>query len=396
MTATGISVTIAAILWCVATGWHVLTHMLALVRHRKPAGEPPPASAFTVVAPMVGDADASAAYVAALVDLAKAGAEVLICVEEYDDPAAERVTLHWTYLTGELPPLLIGRAAISFNPKVNNIAKGLETASRSLIVVMDSGSLLRVDELRAMGAMINERTGLVQGLKPPRDARNWAAEAECTMLNGYSARMIFALDKIGLQAACGGILLFSRAAFEKIGGVDAFSIEIAEDQSLLAAMRSAGLRTTVADIVPAFPRPYRRWSDIWGRQVRWARLRWLMAPVTVFLEPLLSGTVSMVAALMAGPALLPAWLDWTPAGGIAAIVVAHWAIWIGAEMLFLAGRGLHLSWRQPPCIVLRETLMLPIAVHALSGRDIKWRDVDVVGGWREQRARAANSGGAAA
>ena len=396
MTATGISVTIAAILWCVATGWHVVTHMLALVRHRQPAGEPPPASAFTVVAPMVGDTDASAAYVAALVDLAKAGAEVLICVEEYDDPAAERVTLHWTYLTGELPPLLIGRATISFNPKVNNIAKGLETASRPLIVVMDSGSLLRVDELRAMGAMINERTGLVQGLKPPRGARNWAAEAECTMLNGYSARMIFALDKIGFQAACGGILLFSRAAFEKIGGVDAFSIEIAEDQSLLAAMRAAGLRTTVADIVPAFPRPYRRWSDIWGRQVRWARLRWLMAPVTVVLEPLLSGAVSMVAALMAGPVLLPAWLDWTSAGGIAAIVVAHWTIWIGAEMLFLAGRGLHLSWRQPPCIMLRETLMLPIAVHALSGRDIKWRDVDVVGGWREQRARAANRSGAAA
>jgi ceramide glucosyltransferase len=396
MTATGLSVTIAAILWCVATGWHVATHLLALVRHRKPAGEPPPASAFTVVAPMVGDSDASAAYVAALVDLAKAGAEVLICVEEYDDPAAERVTVHWTYLTGELPPLLIGRATISFNPKVNNIAKGLETASRSLIVVMDSGSLLRVDELRAMGAMINERTGLVQGLKPPRGARNWAAEAECTMLNGYSARMIFALDKIGFQAACGGILLFSRAAFEKVGGVDAFSIEIAEDQSLLAAMRTAGLRTTVADIVPAFPRPYRRWSDIWGRQVRWARLRWLMAPVTVFLEPLLSGTVSMVAALMAGPALLPAWLDWTSAGGIAAIVVAHWAIWIGAETLFLWGRGLHRSWRQIPCIVLRETLMLPIAIHALSGRDIRWRDVDVVGGWRERRARAANRGGAAA
>ncbi|MBM3619848.1 MAG: glycosyltransferase [Alphaproteobacteria bacterium] len=396
MTATGLSVTIAAILWCVATGWHVVTHVLALVRHRKPAGEPPPASAFTVVAPMVGDGDASPAYVAALVDLAKAGAEVLICVEEYDDPAAERVTLHWTYLTGELPPLLIGRATISFNPKVNNIAKGLETASRSLIVVMDSGSLLRVDELRAMGAMINERTGLVQGLKPPRGARNWAAEAECTMLNGYSARMIFALDKIGFQAACGGILLFSRAAFEKIGGVEAFSIEIAEDQSLLAAMRDAGLRTTVADIVPAFPRPYRRWSDIWGRQVRWARLRWLMAPVTVFLEPLLSGAVSMVAALMAGPALLPAWLDWTSAAGIALIVVAHWAIWIGFEMLFLKGRGLHWSWRQIPCIVLRETLMLPIAIHALSGRDIKWRDVDVVGGWREQRARAASRGGAAA
>jgi ceramide glucosyltransferase len=395
MTATGLCVTIAAILWCVATGWHVATHMLALVRHRKPVGEPPPASAFTVVAPMVGDGDASAAYVAALVDLSKAGAEILICVEECDDPAAERVTLHWTYLTGELPPLLIGRATVSFNPKVNNIAKGLETASRPLIVVMDSGSLLRVHELRAMGAMINQHTGLVQGLKPPRDARNWAAEVECTMLNGYTARMIFALDKLGALAACGGILLFSRTAFEKIGGVDAFSIEIAEDHSLLVAMRSAGLRTTVADVVPAYPRPYRRWSDVWGRQVRWARLRWLMAPVTVFLEPLLSGAVSMAAALVAGPALLPTWLDWTSAGGVAAIVVAHWAIWIGAEMLFLRGRRLHWSWRQIPCIVLRETLMLPIAVHALSGRDIRWRDVDVVGGWREQRARAANSGGAA-
>lgn len=396
MTATGLSVTIAAILWCVATGWHVATHLLALVRHRKPRGEPPPASAFSIVAPMVGDSDASAAYVAALVDLSKAGAEVLICVEEYDDPAAERVTLHWTYLTGDPPPLLVGRATVSFNPKVNNIAKGLETASRPLIVVMDSGSLLRVDELRAMGAVIDERTGLVQGLKPPRGAKNWAAEAECTMLNGYTARMIFALDKLGIQAACGGILLFSRAALDKVGGIDCFSQEIAEDFSLLMAVRAAGLRVTVSDIVPDYPRPYRRWRDIWGRQVRWARLRWLMVPLTVILEPLLSGAVSMVAALIAGPALLPPWLDWTSPAGIAAIVVTHWGTWIGAELLFLWGRGLHLSWKQAPCIMLRETLMLPIAVHALSGRDIKWRDVDVVGGWREQRARAADGGGAAA
>ena len=66
----------------------------------------------------------------------------------------------------------------------------------------------------------------------------------------------------------------------------------------------------------------------------------------------------------------------------------------GLALLFLWGRGLHRSWKQAPCIVLRETLMLPIAIHALSGRDIKWRDVDVVGAWREQRARAANGGGA--
>ena len=76
--------------WTASTALHWATAILAGQRRPAPdrlAAVSHPPDDFSIVAPMSGAADASAAYVQALMTLSGAGAEVLICVAAEDDGA---------------------------------------------------------------------------------------------------------------------------------------------------------------------------------------------------------------------------------------------------------------------------------------------------------------------
>ena len=75
---------------------------------------------FSIVAPMNGAGDATAAYVRSLAELARSGAEILICVADADDGAVAPTRAVWPEA-----PILIGHDD-TFNPKMNNVRKGLE------------------------------------------------------------------------------------------------------------------------------------------------------------------------------------------------------------------------------------------------------------------------------
>ena len=85
------------------------------------------AADFSIVAPMAGSHDAAPAYVAALKALAEAGAEILICVAGEEDGAVPAVRALWPDA-----PVLVG-SDTTFNPKMNNVRKGLEAGFTVLI-----------------------------------------------------------------------------------------------------------------------------------------------------------------------------------------------------------------------------------------------------------------------
>ena len=132
----------------------------ALARGRRP--EPPvrhrPAD-FSVVAPMAGAADASPAYVAALRALAGDGAEILICVARGDDGAVAPTRALWPDA-----PFLVG-SDTTFNPKMNNVRKGLEAARRPVVALCDAGILVDADTLCRVAAPLGGSIGLVLALK---------------------------------------------------------------------------------------------------------------------------------------------------------------------------------------------------------------------------------------
>src|SRR5690349_9174317 len=212
----GLVVSIGGAWWAAAAVIQWLSAALA----RRPGPMTAPhhrPSDFSIVAPLNGAADASPTYVAALRSLAEQGAEILICVADAEDGAVGAVRALWPDA-----PLLVGRDT-TFNPKMNNVRKGLEAARRPVVALCDAGITLAADTLSRAAAPLGERVGLVLALKAAEAPGNFAAELECAYINGHQARFLFAADRLGLAVASGGVTLLSFEALQRIGNWRGFN-----------------------------------------------------------------------------------------------------------------------------------------------------------------------------
>ncbi len=364
---------------CLGLGWWAassVVHWASAALARSPRAQTAVhhhAADFTVVAPMNGAGDASTAYVMALAELSRAGAEVLICVVSEDDGAVVPTRAAWPDA-----PILIG-SDDTFNPKMNNVRKGLEAASRPVVALCDAGVALDAGELGRIAAPLSHGVGLVLALKAGEAPGNFAAEMERAYIDSHQARFLFAADRIGIAVASGGVTALTRETLQRIGNWQGFNRWIADDYSVVRSVRELGLATRLGDVMPQLPLGRRDWSVVWRRQVRWARTR-LRLPVwpLVLWEPAIGWAVSGVAgaAALAGLGAGP--------GIVLAGLLFHTVVWLCGEKWFMAGRGLSFGPRAALAALLREALAPVLMVSALSSRSIDWRGTDLGGRWRRR------------
>lgn len=335
------------------------------------------ASDFSIVAPMAGAGDATAAYVQALRQLAEAGVEVLICVARADDGAVAPARRVWPEA-----PILVGEDD-TFNPKMNNVRKGLEAAGRPVVGLCDAGIELGLDELCRAAAPLAAGAGLVLALKAAEAPGTFAAEIERAYIDGHQARFLFAADRLGLAVASGGVTLMARETLQRIGSWRGFNRWIADDYSVVRSVRELGLSTQLGDVMPRMPLGERSWPTVWQRQVRWARTR-LRLPVwpLVLWEPAIGGAVTGLAGV---GALICSGANATLVAGA---LVAHTVAWLLAEKWFMTGRGLSFGVRAAAAALAREVLAPVLIVNALWGRSIYWRGSDLGGQWRDRHGTA--------
>ena len=374
----------ACILFWAGLGWWLATMAVqwisaGLGRWRRAADPVRHGAAdFSIIAPMIGVRDASPAYVRRLADLSRAGAEVLICVTSEDDEAVGRTRADWPDA-----PILVG-SDDTFNPKLNNVRKGLEAASRPIVALCDAGIDLELSELTSAAAHLSDKVGLVLALKTGNRPENFAAEMECSYINGHQARFLTAADRLGMPVASGGVTILTRDTLQRIGGHQGFLSYLADDYSVVRVVRDRlGQTTWLAGVMPRLLVGGRLWPDVWRRQVRWGSTRLKLSPevrALVLLEPaigwLASGLALVVALLAAGVA--PIWL--------ALAVALHTVVWLAAEGWFLAGRGLPFGPRAWAAALAREALVPLLAAQAWLGRNrIDWRGTNLAAGWQPAR-----------
>jgi ceramide glucosyltransferase len=376
------------ILFWVFGGWWAATLLVqgvsaGLARSRRPIGlrRHGPAD-FSVVAPVSGGRDASDAYIRTLAALARRGAEVLVCVTSEDDPALRQVRALWPDAA-----VLVG-SDDTFNPKLNNVRKGLEAATRPVVALCDAGIALTEDDLAAAAGELSDEVGLVLALKVGDRPENFAAEMECAYINGHQARFLLAADRLGMPVASGGVTILTREVLHRIGVHQGFLNYLADDYSVVRTVREQTGRTTrLAHAMPRLVVGRRLWKDVWRRQVRWGSTRLNLAPevrALVLFEP----AIGWLASTMA---LIAAWL----AGGAASVylplaVAAQTSAWFAMEGWFLAGCGLPFGPRAWAAALVRETLVPVLAAKAWLGRNsIDWRGTNLAAGWRPGRDGAA-------
>ncbi len=290
--------------------------------------------------------------------------EVIFCAADADDPVLPLVRM----LMAEYPQvesrLLIGNSCVSRNPKLNNLVKGWHAARHPWVMMIDSNVAMPKDHVARMLAAWRADTGLVCSPPVGSAPADAGAELECGFLNTYQARWQLLADGIGFGFAQGKSMLWRRDILDRAGGIEALANEIAEDAAATKIVRAQGLRVRLVGAPFMQPLGARTFTDVWRRQVRWARLRRETFRL-YFVPELLVGAVPALAAaaLAAGSAGWP----------LAPVLMPLLALWYGAEAALAHATGWHLSWRSIPLWMLRDALLPLLWVAAWAGNDFEWR-----------------------
>jgi ceramide glucosyltransferase len=357
---------LATALFCVIfTVIQIGSIAIAIVRLRRTSplhhGEYPPVS---LVRPLCGIDNFGAETLRSTFELDYPRCEILFCVADAADPVLPLVNKLIAAYPAVDARLLIGDDPVSANPKLNNVVKGWRAASRDWIIFVDSNVLMPRDYVQRLFASWRADTGLVTS--PPIGSRplGFWAEIECAFLNTYQARWQYIVDSFGSGFAQGKTMLWRRADLERAGGIQALGREVAEDAAATKIVRGAGLTVRLLGRPVAQPLGRRKASDVWNRQLRWARLR-RASFFIYFLPELFSGGVLPMICT----AILAHALGWP----VLLCVIGFMLFWYGNEMALAAASGWHVSALHP-CYGLVRDLMLPaLFVSALRGNDFVWR-----------------------
>jgi ceramide glucosyltransferase len=331
-------------------------------RTRRPA--PHPAPPVSIVQPLCGVEAFSRETLASIFALDYPDYEILFCVADPADPIAPIARRAIAAHPGIPARLLIGDDRVSANPKLNNVVKGWKAASRPWVIIADSNLLMPPDYIQRLLARWRADTGIV--CAPPIGARpgTFAAEIECGFLNTYQARWQYAAESLGFGFAQGKTMLWRRDVLEAGGSIEALGAEIAEDAAATKLIHRAHLRAHLVN--RPFPQPLgvRSWRDVWGRQVRWARLRRATFALYFAPELLTSSLFPLAAAGFAAPEV---GLDPAAAVALAAL------LWYGAEAGLARLAGWPLAWSSAPAWIARDILLPWLWVRGWSRNQFVWR-----------------------
>jgi ceramide glucosyltransferase len=333
----------------------------------------------TVIRPLKGIEPFSHATLKSTFDLQPAAAEILFCVETAADPIVpivERLIADHPEVRARL---LIGRDAISGNPKLNNLAKGWNAAQQNWIAFIDSNVLLPSDALVQLASKVDGDTGMV--CSPPVGSTpvGLASKLECAFLNSYQARWQTSGDAIGYGFAQGKVMYFRRAVIEAGGGIVALGTEPAEDAAATKLIRAQGLQVRLVDRFFEQPIPERTLKEVWARQLRWSQLRRASFPVP-FAAEILSG--SLLPLLLTAIACSSAGIPAMP------ILLVLFGVWYNTEQLLVR----FLGWPSTVIYSVARDALLPLLwTQAWMSKDFVWHG-NAMRAERETVPRAVNAG----
>lgn len=350
-----------------AIAFQLASIAIAIIRCRMPARElapPPDAPPISIIRPVCGIDNFVEATLRSTFLLDYPRYEILFCAASTRDPVVALVQS----LIDEHPhvaaKLLIGDERISANPKLNNVLKGWLSAAHDQIVMTDSNVLLPRDYVQRLLAAWTPGTGMVSAPPIGSHPSGLWAQLECVFLNTYQARWQYVADSIGLGFAQGKTLFYRRSDIEAMGGLRALAAEAAEDAASTKIMRAGGRRVRLVDAPFRQPLGERRRSDVWDRQVRWARLRRDSFTFFYCLEVGAGAALPFLAAIV---------LAIATGYSVIAAAAAFLTLWYGAEMLLCAVAGWHLSVLYPLHAMLRDAMLPILWVEGWREAGFVWR-----------------------
>jgi ceramide glucosyltransferase len=353
--------------------------VVLMLRRRRTAsrhiGRPP----VTILRPLRGLENHIEATLASTFAIRYPRFEVIFCVADAEDPVVPLVRRLIAANPQANTRLMIGNDRISINPKLNNLVKGWHAARHDWIVMADSNVLIPADYIDRLLSAWTRDTGLV--CSPPVGVlpAGAAADLECAFLNSHLARWELLGDLIGSGFALGKTMLWRREDLESVGGILALATGPAEDTSATKLIRAMGKRIRLVPEPFSQPLGYRRYGEVWRRQLRWARLQRSSFPAVYAIQGAAGGVIPMAcAAALAAFGAFP-----VPA------FVLFFASWYGAEVGLAWRYGWPISQRIVVFLVLRDLILPVLWAAGWVGSRFTWRGntMDIAGVTGKDRVR---------
>ena len=338
------------------------------IRRAKPRRTPlpPPANApgVSIVRPVCGIDNFCEATLGSSFRLDYPTYEVIFCCARANDPVVPVVERLIAAHPEVRARLIIGDEKVGANPKLNNCVRGWDAARYEWIVLADSNVLLPGDYIQRMLASWGPKTGLVCSMPQGSRPRNIWAEFEIAILNTYQARWQYSADGVGTGFAQGKNMLWRRDVMEAGGGIRALAAEIAEDAASTKLVRRQGLKINLVDSPFEQPLGKRSFSDVWLRQIRWARMRRKTFPGHCAPE---------ILADCATPTILASYtahlLNWN----VPLVAIATLGLLYLTEFVLARANRWYFSWRMPLLFLLRDLMLPVIYLDAWLLDDFTWR-----------------------
>jgi ceramide glucosyltransferase len=362
---------LTASLWLICTalaivGAAYLVFAAALVRKLKVGAAPALKSApgVTILKPLCGAEPGLATNLASFCVQAYPGpVQIVFGVSEVSDAAAAVVPQLATKFPQADIELVVGTYLHGANRKISNLMHMVSRARHELIVLSDSDINVDHTYLRQVVAALAEPgVGLVTCLYRGTSDAGLASRLAAMAINHHFLPNVLVALRLGLAQPCfGSTIALKAATLDRIGGFGPFANQLADDYAIGKAVRDLGFRVAVPPLLVEHTCFGQTWSELVGRETRWARTVRLIDPAghigSIITHPL---PFALAAAALEG-------FGATELGIIALVLVCRVLapLQIGRES---ASREFSL-WLTP----LRDLLSFVIFLTSLLPGSIAWR-----------------------
>jgi ceramide glucosyltransferase len=229
--------------------------------------------------------------------------EVICSVADRDDPALavlERVRLAHPHAPFRV--VVGGDPRLErTNRKVARLVAAEREAIGDVIVISDSNVRVEPDDMaQTLAAFRESGAGCVSNLFTGEGAESLGAKIESLHLLSFVVTGSVIAEFGDVPCVVGKSMAITRDALRAIGGFEAFSDVLAEDQAIGLAVREAGYRVTLSPVVVrnvVVGRTLRRALD---RQIRWNKIRYAMSHSCYLAELLLFPLPLAILAALSG------------------------------------------------------------------------------------------------
>ena len=216
----------------------------------------------------------------------------IMCFESESDPAVEVVREVLAEFDAVDVTLLFGLTHHGPNPKVNNVAKGVEAARTPYLLLCDQNLEVPPAYVSTLMSTLTDDVGLVSAVPLATHATGIGGGLEYAFLNGEAARVWCMIDLLGQGIASGISMLVRRDDLTAIGGVAALDRHVVDDLALSLGIRALGKRVRAVSITPHQRMGRRATGEVLRRYARWGWFRRNTIPIAFYCEPLFWGLLA--------------------------------------------------------------------------------------------------------